>query len=360
MVSLQQLHQLCKRKNIAVVSYQLPGTSEVLSLIQTTPSSPPLATIIDQQGFYITTFDNSQSYFIQPDVIVENGMLSQQHQQLLEALPDVDSTPTTLPYIATEAAHIDAVKKAITAIEQGTINKVIVSRAHAVDRPADFSATKLFNQLCEQYHHAFVYLIQLPNEAPWMGASPETLASIHNNAIHTVALAGTQARGNTPIDAIEWQAKEQHEQAVVAEYIEALLQQHGATNYQQQGPYTSAAANVVHLKTDYHIPTDQVKSAGNFIQALHPTPAVCGLPKTDAMEFIAHHEAHNRKFYAGFLGPVNLPHTHFFVNLRCMSIHQQQLALYVGGGITRNSNPQKEWDETMLKAHTLLSVIEKM
>ncbi len=95
-----------------------------------------------------------------------------------------------------------------------------------------------------------------------------------------------------------------------------------------------------------------------FISALHPTPAVCGLPKERALELIYKTEMHNREYYAGYCGPINYQgKTDLFVNLRCMKILPDKLALYIGGGLTAKSDPEKEWEETVLKANTLLSVI---
>ena len=109
-----------------------------------------------------------------------------------------------------------------------------------------------------------------------------------------------------------------------------------------------------------------------LIYTLHPTPAVCGLPKIEAMQFILDNESFNREFYTGFLGELNKevkvqPRTgklnienraftynkrasHLFVNLRCMQIKDNELKIYVGGGITKDSVSNKEWEETLTKS----------
>jgi isochorismate synthase len=103
--------------------------------------------------------------------------------------------------------------------------------------------------------------------------------------------------------------------------------------------------------------------ASRFLYLLHPTPAVCGLPKNEALSFILEHEIHNREFYSGFLGPVNMTSgrgrnsSSLYVNLRCMKLRENTAILYAGCGITVESEPEKEWQETELKANTLLSVI---
>ncbi|MEA3463441.1 MAG: chorismate-binding protein, partial [Bacteroidota bacterium] len=90
----------------------------------------------------------------------------------------------------------------------------------------------------------------------------------------------------------------------------------------------------------------------------HPTPAVAGQPKEDAICFIKQLEPHDRDYYTGFLGP--LQHrgaTDLFVNLRCMKITPSFISLYVGGGITLESDPAEEWNETRLKAQSLLKIM---
>ena len=90
------------------------------------------------------------------------------------------------------------------------------------------------------------------------------------------------------------------------------------------------------------------------MKKLHPTPAVCGLPKKEAFEFIQENEGYDRGFYAGYLGIDSQRRTkEYFVNLRSAEFCQNQIKIYVGGGVTAESNPQKEWEETELKSGTI-------
>jgi isochorismate synthase len=99
--------------------------------------------------------------------------------------------------------------------------------------------------------------------------------------------------------------------------------------------------------------------ANQVLHSLHPTSAVCGMPKQEALSFILEKEGYNRAFYSGFLGPVHLQgQSNLFVNLRCMQLQKTSAILYVGAGITQDSIPCAEWDETVLKSKTLLSVLE--
>jgi isochorismate synthase len=95
-----------------------------------------------------------------------------------------------------------------------------------------------------------------------------------------------------------------------------------------------------------------------FVDTMHPTPAVAGQPKEDAIRFIKKLEPHDRDYYTGFLGPVNQNvEIDLFVNLRCLKVTPAYLSLYVGGGITLDSDPADEWDETGWKVESLLKII---
>ena len=94
-----------------------------------------------------------------------------------------------------------------------------------------------------------------------------------------------------------------------------------------------------------------------MLELLHPTSAVCGTPKTEALNYITRTENYKRELYSGFLGPVNIQkETHLFVNLRCLQVTENRLLFYAGAGITEDSDPEKEWKETEHKCKTLESI----
>ncbi|MFD1079733.1 chorismate-binding protein, partial [Longispora fulva] len=121
------------------------------------------------------------------------------------------------------------------------------------------------------------------------------------------------------------------------------------------------------------------ENLSEIIKALHPTPAVCGLQKEKAQNFILSEENYDREFYTGFLGELNLQNstsrsvnkrnvenlayrtvkkkTALFVNLRCMKLRENAAYLYVGGGITKDSDPEAEWEETVNKSQTMKKVL---
>nr|MBX2840287.1 chorismate-binding protein [Flammeovirgaceae bacterium] len=96
-----------------------------------------------------------------------------------------------------------------------------------------------------------------------------------------------------------------------------------------------------------------------MLKLLHPTSAVCGMPKEKSLAFILENEDYDRELYSGYFGPVNIQNkTNIFVNLRCLQISKEEIVLYAGAGITEDSNPEKEWKETEIKMDILLNFLE--
>ena len=96
-----------------------------------------------------------------------------------------------------------------------------------------------------------------------------------------------------------------------------------------------------------------------FLDQLHPTPAVAGLPKGEALDFIVDREPLDRSFYGGYFGLKCNEKSRYYVNLRCMQLFNKSYALYAGGGITKDSEPAAEWQETEAKMDTMKNVIQQ-
>ncbi len=174
-------------------------------------------------------------------------------------------------------------------------------------------------------------------------------------------MAGTQLI-NEDTENITWPDKEKEEQHLVSLFIELNLSELGIHDYDKVGPLNVFAGHLAHIQTQYKIPRSLLDGKeGKFIASLHPTPAVCGLPKADAYMMILKAEQHQRRYYTGFLGPWKLKdQSQLFVNLRCAELGDGMINLYVGGGLTSLSNPEDEYKETVDKSKTLLSVVENL
>ena len=131
-------------------------------------------------------------------------------------------------------------------------------------------------------------------------------------------------------------------------------------NIQISKAYTQKAGNVVHLKSDISGKLKSDVSENDIINALHPTSAVCGMPLHVARNFILENEKYNRKYYSGFLGEFQMQEqTNLFVNLRCLEVLNNAVNVYVGCGITKDSNPEMEFLETENKSMTMRDVLIK-
>ncbi|GAB1446841.1 chorismate-binding protein [Flammeovirgaceae bacterium] len=256
------------------------------------------------------------------------------------------------------------VKNAIQQVEFGNFEKLVPSRCKQIELSATFNLLDTFNTLCEKYPNAFVSLVSAPEVGTWIGASPELLVSVNEQMrFKTVAVAGTQVlHPQTNLKHLAWTQKEIEEQALVSRYIINCFKKIRLREYVELGPKTWQAGNLVHLKTEFEVDmtaTNFPQLGSTMLKLLHPTSAVCGMPREESIAFLKANESFDRSFYSGYLGPINYENeTSLFVNLRCMQWSNNKAVLYAGAGVTLDSIPEKEWEETELKMNTLLDVIQ--
>jgi isochorismate synthase len=230
----------------------------------------------------------------------------------------------------------------------------VVSRKESVALE-HFDLVSTFTKLVAQYRSAFVYCFYHPKIGTWLGASPEQLLKATANSFETMALAGTQK--DTGAATVIWPQKEKEEQQFVTDYIVSKLKDSGA-EIQVSQAYSVKAGSLWHIKTDISGEFGSELDLQKAIQLLHPTPAVCGVPKAVSKAFIVANENYNRSFYTGFLGELNRDFvSDLFVNLRCMQIENNQAYLYMGCGITKDSDPEKEWKESVNKSMTMKRIL---
>ncbi|MEM9143719.1 MAG: chorismate-binding protein [Bacteroidota bacterium] len=269
-----------------------------------------------------------------------------------EENPPKISLKTSVGDKALKKFHLALVKKGLEQIRSGNLQKVVLSRSFEVPFQKGIVAT--FLALLSHYPNAFCYLWVHPKIGIWLGATPEVLLETHGKSFTTISLAGTRKYkvGEFP----HWGKKEHREQHLVTQYIVQALE--GRTAELRQSQLESArAGNLWHLRTKISgvLLEEGLKP---LLEVLHPTPAVCGMPFTAAKDFIAREEGYDRGFYTGFLGEINpVGDARFFVNLRCAQIKGDLARIYVGGGITSGSEPEKEWLETVAKSETLLKFL---
>lgn len=335
-------------KQLPFVCYAKPNSDKIIALLQKTDALFELNSA--EFGFAFVSFDNNQRYIIpenHSDVYFETVAVSDFRY------------PNTREFLIDENAKINfqnLVEKAISEIEKRTFEKVVLSRNEIVS-VSNFDFELVFNQLLIYYPTAFKYCFYHPKVGFWMGATPEQLLKVEENKIKTIALAGTQLA--TDLQNVDWKEKELKEQQIVTDFIVESLKKY-SNKVSKSEPYTFQAGTIIHLKTDIEAELEDSSDLENILNELHPTPAVCGFPKDITKQFILSNEGYEREFYAGFLGEWNKDFLTFkkgnsdlFVNLRCMKINGDMAELFIGCGINKGSNPEKEFIETVNKSQTM-------
>lgn len=328
------------------------------------------------QGFVVSPFMNpegNETLFLKSDILASTDEFGNWKLDIGE-LPNHGETEkiNNLSYhlntrpdteISGEKNHfINMVENGIKAIEEGEFDKVVSARTYDEPLSDNFDILNQFDRLEKAYPDAFVSLVSIPGHGTWMGATPELLIESSDHHFRTVSVAGTQPFPmDKELSEAAWNQKEIEEQAMVSRYIIEQFKTIRLREFEETGPRSVRAGNMIHLKTEYNVNLAEVNfpELGTvMLHLLHPTSAVCGMPKFSALRFIAAHEHLKREFYSGFLGPVNFDgRSRLYVNLRCMQILRTRAVLYAGAGITHDSIPEKEWEETALKCQTLLNVM---
>lgn len=257
------------------------------------------------------------------------------------------------PHNLQKEQYLNLLQRTIAHIKEEQLGKIVVSRAAYYLQP--INPVSVFKKLVKAYPSACVYLLTHPKAGTWMGATPELLLKSEDEAVSSMSLAGTRKKGEES----GFTDKEVHEQQMVTDFIYSIfLDNPNLTGITKNDPQLHEAGNLVHFKTEIKAQLQRGFQVLPFVKQLHPTPAVAGFPRMKALEFIAGHEGYDREFYAGFFGLKGRYDFQFFVNLRCMQIFDNSVVLYAGGGITKDSDPTAEWEETEDKLQTLLKVLQ--
>ena len=343
------------------------SSSQVVKAILQKDNALNYTSEFKESGFVFTPFDFKENAILIP--------MDQSDNYEVHTEINLKFEPSTIESQITkedQLNHMNLVQNGIDAIENSELQKVVLSRKETIEL-SEPNPILLFQQLLSSYPNAFVYCWYHPKIGLWLGATPETLIKIKGNRFSTMALAGTQVYKGT-LDVV-WEEKEIEEQKIVTNYLMDQLE-HLTNNLHATEVQTFQAANVLHLKTDV-LGTIDFNENGlkKIIESLHPTPAISGFPKDEAKEFILVNENYDREYYTGFLGEININETktrnsnrrnvennayatvktvtNLYVNLRCMQLQDNYAHIYVGGGITKDSNSEAEWYETVNKTMTI-------
>ncbi len=303
----------------------------------------------DEEGFVFSPFDNRKKsiFFSTREALVLEEVYS--NDLVISAKTNFKITHSD------KVSHINLVNRGVENIKKGQLEKVVLSREEVLELDHSEIDT-IFRKMLARYPNAFVYVWYHPEIGLWLGATPERLIVIEGDKFMTMALAGTQQeQKDVPI---EWGNKEKREHQLVVDYIVSQIKNcEGIAEFKVSETYTVKAGSLLHLRADIEGKMNGVLPQ-KLIQILHPTPAVCGMPKEAAKEFILENESYDRSFYTGYLGEIEPDgNSEIFVNLRCAQLNKNEVIIYVGGGITSESNAEKEWLETLAKSETIKKVL---
>lgn len=278
--------------------------------------------------------------------IIEKDLTEFENLKITSAILPKDETQ----FIAeTQEKYLQKLEEVITIIKENDLPKLVLSRRKIFTDFNEIDLKESFNNLCRNYPNAFKYLF-FDGKTSWMGAFSEVLGK-YNKSTHefeTMSIAGT-----IPVSE-EWTEKEIEEQKPVSSYIRNILAKFATlSEVEESETYDHISGNIKHLKTDFKAKINP-EDLDSIIQELHPTPAVCGIPKDFCREVIEKVEKFPRELYAGYIKIETGDYIQYFVNLRCARLYKNSVHLFVGGGITAQSNPEKEWNETELKSEAVL------
>lgn len=272
--------------------------------------------------------------------------LKQTADWLSENLP-----PAEKPLNAHLPAYTQLVSDAVKVLKRSPgLEKVVLSRYEDVSAQ-DFDYT-ILDQLKAAYPTAFVCLYSSHLTGTWLLASPELFLSRKHNTITAHSLAGTYIAEKQTLG-----PKERHEQSIVTRYIEEAFAQSGLVPKVEERTVVGSGT-IKHLQNRVLAKANPQFELQKLLNNLHPTPAVGGYTKSQALRYIAANEGYKRGMYAGYLGLFQHQEAFsFYVNLRCVQWHGNGWRFFAGAGITKDSDPEKELVETDAKMQVLRSII---
>ncbi|APQ18538.1 chorismate-binding protein [Maribacter hydrothermalis] len=355
-------------KQLPFVLYRKPNEKELVGAFQNTDEVFKVKDFTES-GFVFAPFDlNSDTILMKMDTVLKVAYTTKNK----DIDTDIDRN-TTLNNTIEKPRYLELISNAIKKIKQNDFNKVVLSRKIDLEWKEDYF--DMYNRLLNTYEKAFCYFWHHPKIGTWMGATPEILVKSSGTRFTTMSLAGTQK--SIDLEAPKWSEKELHEQQLVTDYIFETLKDK-VVSLSSSKRESIKAGQLWHLRTEMK-GSFAPNKFGEILRALHPTPAVCGSPLVKAKNFILDNENYNRTFYTGFLGELNIKSelsrnknrknqensayksivktSELFVNLRCMQLVNDLVFIYVGGGVTSDSNPESEWEETVLKSNTMYRVL---
>lgn len=317
-------------------------------------------------------WNDSFAYFNHPQIKPGNGLQFEVGQWLSPyasriVIPNPQPLPSSLsrlnlPYAITPSevlsheAYLAAVEEIIHSCRERN-GKTVFSRIITGNNP-ELNPVEAASALFTSFPDSFGFLFASSETGCWIGATPETLLDFDYNSrrVTTMAYAGTRTdRGEAP-----WDSKNLRENKFVADHIISVFEEFDI-NPMVSEAYTSSYGQIQHLRRDISATLPSDVKFWQLLDALNPTPALCGTPTRDAVDDINHYEPSPRGCYGGFIA-LHRPGDFFHarVCLRCAELFSDgRFEIHSGGGITPDSIPEAEFCETEAKAAVLLSILSQ-
>ena len=243
------------------------------------------------------------------------------------------------------------VDAALCQIEGGALNKAVVARELRVEAVRPFDERRILKALETRFPTCRTFLQRMRDGAAFLGATPERLCRVKGRVVETEALAGT----GTGEELMSSQKNLREHAWVVEAIVEALRPL--TTDLELEPIGLKRLSNLTHLWTPICATLREGVEGMQVARALHPTPAVGGVPRSAALAFLQTHEGFDRGWYGGAIGLRGEDSLELCVAIRSARVSGSQAIVYAGAGIVAGSTPDSEWAETERKAGALLGAL---
>lgn len=291
---------------------------------------------------------------------------------LQEAARELERPPPTpteyqIPRPADElprACWDEAVNQALDEIRKDAFRKVVLARTLDLSTPGRPDPATTLANLRHGNPGTHCFLIEPTPQHAFLGAAPELIAHVHGTNVHANAVAGSIPRGDDEDEdarlarALASSTKNRHEHGIVVDAMRRRLSRFADKVEVARDTNILRLANIQHLERDLYARIPHGTHVLDILQALHPTPAVCGHPRDAARGFLHEAEPFQRGWYAGPVGWFDANGDGAFApGLRSALLTPHRWRLFAGAGIVEDSHPRDEWDETHTKFQTILQAL---
>jgi isochorismate synthase len=247
------------------------------------------------------------------------------------------------------------VDRALAAIEASSITKVVLARRITVQSAQPLDCGSVLARLRQSVPGCTIFSLRADGGTTFLGATPETLCRVRGRLLETEAIAGSAPGPDNP--PLVPSDKEAREHRAVVDGIEQALRPLCAELQVEASPSAIGLPHLRHLRTAVRGRLRSEVALSEVVSALHPTPAVGGVPRDRALQFLAEYEDLDRGWYAGPIGWIGDGAAELAVAIRSALIRGRHADLFVGAGVVAGSTAEGEWLETEAKSFTLLEAI---